>query len=592
MPYFLRFLRYNMIKLRKALEIYKLYWREWRMKLNIEQRKIGIKYNVMQLLSLDVKNKRYIELQQIYEALNLRSNNNLVNKLNEERNIGVFFTNMIYADVILVIADYIDNRPEILELVDLLYAKRCPHIKRTFNDWEKQYSSIGMIKNAKKSEITHTENCYLHFLFYKSEIFDEPDRILKGFDFEQDQYMLNYSFYVTDKNPFDNALIFCTDSQESNDSSSDNRDKKEYVFNSKLFEKYLKKRRNELAAYLEIEEEKISEFIHHEMKSQSKNGKASVRTGIVGQIELFTKDIIAEQNGGTSWYNAMTTTNNDKWYGQSILYVPNVDGLIKNYFKSYVTTRYIEEIQQNNRFTKLTLSRECIPANYEVVYQAILCMYEMDVLYKMFAIMQKQYYRDFSWEKITNQDIATRYENLISNLEHTIVDKENKINNLLQKNNMLSLQITADASKQTTPFVVENNRLIKIIENKDSEISDLKKRLEYQEQFIAELNKQENEEEKNTYDLEMLQSKKFLFVGHIGEALPQLKYKFPNSIFMESETDNLSGIEVDAVVMLIRWMSHSMFYKVKSTGALAQRKVIMCNTKNIDTILQKMYDEI
>lgn len=88
-----------------------------------------------------------------------------------------------------------------------------------------------------------------------------------------------------------------------------------------------------------------------------------------------------------------------------------------------------------------------------------------------------------------------------------------------------------------------------------------------------------------------LQNKRFLFVGHIGEALPELKHKFPNSIFMESETASLSGVEVDAIVMLIKWMSHSMFYKIKSS-ALAQAKTIMCNTKNIETILQKMYDEI
>lgn len=44
------------------------------MKLTDEQRKIGIKYNIMQLLSTDIRNKRYNELQKIYESLNLRNN--------------------------------------------------------------------------------------------------------------------------------------------------------------------------------------------------------------------------------------------------------------------------------------------------------------------------------------------------------------------------------------------------------------------------------------------------------------------------------------------------------------------------------------
>ena len=566
------------------------------MKLTDEQRKIGIKYNLMQLLSTDIRNKRYNELQKIYESLNLKSNDKLVAKLSEERTLGVLFTSIVYTDILFVIADYINDRPEIVDLSDLLYAKRCPKIKKMFTDWVKQYVSMGVIKSAKKFEMSYTENFYLHFLFYRSDVFVEPDKVLKGFDYEEDRYMLNYSFYMTDKNTFDNAFIFCADEEEAREYLSNggvNKADKEFVLQSKFFDRYLLKRRSELSDYLHIEENKLAEYIHSEMKSHSINGEMPSRSGIVGQIEIFTRDIIANQNGGTSWYNAMTTTGNEKWYGESVLYVPDVDGLIRNYFKSYVATRYIEQVMEKKQgFNKITLSKDCIPESYEMVYQTILCMYEMDVLYKMFALMQKQYYKDFSWEKITKQDIATRYEDIISDLEQTITDKENSIKSLIQKNSTLSLQITADNSKQTTPLVAENNKLLKVIEDKDSEIADLKRRLEYQEFFISELNKPEVEEVNNTYDLEMLQSKRYMFVGHISDALPDLKYKFPNSIFMESETANISNVEVDVVVMLIKWMSHSMFYKVKATGSLSQTKTIMCNTKNIDTVLQKIYDEI
>ncbi len=566
------------------------------MKLTDEQRKIGIKYNIMQLLSIDIRNNRYNELQKIYESLNLRNNDKLVNKLSEERTIGLFFTHSVYLDILFVIADYINERQEVADLVDLLYAKRCPKIKKIFTGWEMQYASTGNIKNAKNFKMSYTENFYLHFLFYRSDVFVEPDKIINGFDYENDRYMLNYSFYMTDKNSFDNAFIFCTDEKEVREylsNGSPSNGEKEFVLQSKFFERYYAKRRSELADYLNIEESKLSEYIHNEMKSYSKNGEMEIRSGIVGQIEIFTRDIIANQNGGTSWYGNMTTTDNDKQCDVSVLYVPDVDGLIRNYFKSYVATRYIELVMEKKQgFNKITLSKDCIPENYETVYQIILCMYEMDVLYKMFALMQKQYYKDFSWEKITNQDIATRYEDIISNLEQTITDKENRIKSLMQKNSTLSLQITADNSKQTAPLVAENNKLLKVIEDKDSKIADLKRRLEYQELFISELNKPEVEEIDNAYDLELLQSKRYLFVGHISDALPDLKYKFPNSIFMESETANISNIEVNAIVMLIKWMSHSMFYKVKATGALADTKIIMCNTKNIDTVLQKMYDEI
>ena len=116
--------------------------------------------------------------------------------------------------------------------------------------------------------------------------------------------------------------------------------------------------------------------------------------------------------------------------------------------------------------------------------------------------------------------------------------------------------------------------------------------MQYQEEFITELNKNEIELQKNTYSLETLQSKRYLFVGRIGDTLPELKHRFPNSLFMETESYNLSQIDVDAIVMLIKWMSHSMFYKLKSSRKLSNTKIIMCNTKNIDTILQKVYDNI
>ena len=184
------------------------------MKLTDEQRKIGIKYSIMQLLSTDIRNKRYNELQKIYESLNLRNNDKLVTKLSEERTLGALFTRSVYTDILFVIADYINDRQEIADLVDLLYAKRCPKIKKMFIDWETQYASMSAIKSVPRFKMTYTENYYLHFLFYRSDVFTEPDKVLKGFDYEEDRYMLNYSFYMTDKNTFDNAFIFCADDEE------------------------------------------------------------------------------------------------------------------------------------------------------------------------------------------------------------------------------------------------------------------------------------------------------------------------------------------------------------------------------------------
>ncbi len=115
------------------------------MELTHEQRLIGIKYNILSLLTEDIKNNRYNELQQLYDVLNFKNNEKLVAKLSEERTIAESFTRSIYRDILYVIADYINTRPEISDMVDVLYAKRCPKIKKVFIDWENQYKSTKTV---------------------------------------------------------------------------------------------------------------------------------------------------------------------------------------------------------------------------------------------------------------------------------------------------------------------------------------------------------------------------------------------------------------------------------------------------------------
>lgn len=558
------------------------------MKLDDSQRMIGIKSTVLTIFRLDIWDKRYNELQQVYEALNLKTNSKLVNKLtlNEHRDIASFFTDTVYMDIAFVIDDCISTRTDIIELVDSLYAKRFPSVKQYFGEMERQYALYKSATNLKAKKLLRIEYEYIKFLAYKSKIIDEPERVINGFDFEEDRSTLNYSFYLADKDLIDETVVF---------RSIEDNNEKEYVFQSTAYGKYLKKRREDLAEFLNIKESFLADYIHETMRSHSIDGVAEIRLGTEGMIETLTKNIIANHNGGMAWYNEMTSVYNSSEflkYIPEIAYVPNVDGLIENYFKSYVTTCYMEELRKKNPFTKITLSRECIPNNYREVYITILCMYEMDVLYKMFAIMQKQYYMDFSWEKITNQSLSVRYESLISNLEQTIADKKSKIESLDRKNKVLSLQLESDKSKELTPIIAENNKLLKIIDSKDFEIEELKKKLQIQEEFTAELNHIDVDKENNNYNIDILKTKRYLFVGRFEEALPELKHDFPNSLFMEGETYNLLNVKVDAIVMLVRWMSHSMFYKIKATGSLTDTKIIMCNTKNKDTIYQKMFNEI
>lgn len=552
------------------------------MVLTKEQKKLGRKFNILRILSNDIDNRRFVELQHLYETANLGDNKKLLQQLYAKRNVGVSFLDMVYWDIMYVLVEEMMNNSTLEDLFRDLYAKRFSYIKEAFTELESSYIKNGQANTKKFAKNKGIEVFYLCYLIYDSEAFEDPDKF--GIvNYENDMRYMDYSFYLVDKDLGNELFKF---------------NEEEPIFTSAMFTKYITKRKNELAEYLGISTNELGAYIHNEMKSQDRDGNGKddmggtpLRSGFVGMIEYITKSIINKKNGGSFWYELVT--NDQTKFNGLLKYIPDVETIIYDYYKSFIKARYIEVKANDGQFNKLTLSRECITPSVEYDYSMILCMYEMDVLYKMFSTMMEKYYEDFSWEKITKQGIEARYEKIIDELRVIIDQKTKQIERLAIDNTNLSLQITGDISKVTAPLTAENNKLYRELEKQNSEIEELKRQLKYQEEFINELNKkEENTGEEMQYDLELLQSKKYLFVGRFEEALPELKHLFPNSIFMSSESTNISGIKVDAVVMLIKWMSHGMYYKVKSSNNLSEVPYIMCNSKNKDIILQGIYNQI
>ena len=132
--------------------------------------------------------------------------------------------------------------------------------------------------------------------------------------------------------------------------------------------------------------------------------------------------------------------------------------------------------------------------------------------------------------------------------------------------------------------------MAKTIDLQKDEILALKKQMESKEEYIRLLQNKEEDEVKDAVDVTVLQAKRFLFVGYINEVLPELRRRFPNSIFMDNESVSISNIKVDAVVMIIKYMSHGMYYKVCSSKVSKEVPIIHCNTKNINTVYSKMLE--
>lgn len=118
----------------------------------------------------------------------------------------------------------------------------------------------------------------------------------------------------------------------------------------------------------------------------------------------------------------------------------------------------------------------------------------------------------------------------------------------------------------------------------------LNKKLAMQEEFIDMLNTpvEDARDSVDQKDISVLQAKRYLFVGFADEALPDLRKVFPNSVFMNTENIVISNINVDAVVYLIRYMSHGMLYKIRSEAKLADTPFVYCNGRSLNSVYSDM----
>lgn len=536
-----------------------------------EERRIGRINKIVLIMSYDIQNHRFDEMQQLCETIGI-NNRDIAARLKEERTVGYSFLDMVYYDILLVLADKIGSQ-EHEDVFLELYKKRYSNAYKVFERYLLQYEKYGSLLPELTKEIKKLNQIELKFFEYNVLRYD-----YQWFDrdaYDNEIAVENYKFHVNDS--LENSL------REITFHNTDDE-----ILKSKNFDRYIIKRRQELAEYLGVSIDKLDKAIHESLKTKTEEGLSQFSYGISGKIGTATKQIITGNNGGWVWHDQITRERGSI----AINYTPDVNRIIKDYYTSLVTSKFLEYMAKEEPFTKIVLSRECKSTTIEEDYACILCMYEIDVVYKMFSLMMEKYYQDFSWEKITQNDLISRYDAIVSNLKSMIRKKDIDIESLTRKVESLRLQNITEEDGLVKPFVAENNKLNKIIDEKDEEIIDLKRKIEIQNEFIEELLKPEEPETTEAADIEILKSKRYLFVGAIDEALPELKKVFSDSVFMTSETTNITQIEVDAVVMLTRWMSHSMFYKIKAAKKLDDVPTIMCNTKNFDRILWDMYKGI
>lgn len=546
------------------------------MELTKVQKIYGARLGMAMMLFADVTEHKYETLQTLCETLGL-SNKRVVNRLKESNKIVLYIpSEQIYYDWLYVIFDESEYNKDVLTEFYNLSKKRFSYITEYIEKLEKYYSKnqisqcIEVVRSMQKKKIR--TDALLFYLCY-SNIITDIDSI--GIDYNGLIYAGKGILFSSEKKQDEYLLNFNTGEQ---------------VMTSLQFKKYLKARREELAEYMstffeeEIEEQHLGAYLDDVLSSKASNHGVEVEYSLGGIIKTACRNILIEHGGGLDWYESITSRKGSS-FACNLNYIPNVDDIIEKYYIQLMRYNYIQE----DEFSKRYLIRECKSESPLIDLISIMFMYNVDVFTKMFMNLLEDYYINFSWEKVVNQSGLERYKSIITTLEAEIQSMCNKLERADNTIRIFNEQLRKEKNAEIIPLEKINNELEKRMEEKDAEIENLKQQIKSRDEFIELLeNAVEDRKELETIDLPTLQTKKYLFVGNAKEALPELHKKFVNSLFMENESFSLTNIKVDAIVMLIKYMSHGMYYKIRSANTLNDIPIVRCNTKNIDTIYNAM----
>lgn len=545
------------------------------MKLTKEQKMYGARLAMSMILFSDINEHKYDKLQMLCETFKL-SNEKAIKKMKQHNRIILSIpSEQIYYDWMYVIYDESEYNENILNEFCNLSKNMFPQIYESVKKIEDYFSKNEVSKctdTINKIGKQRVRIDYLYFYLFYSDIVTDIESI--GLDYKNFIYTVRDTLFASEKHQDEYFINFNTGEQ---------------VITSSQFKKYLKARRTELVEYMseifddEISECNLGEYLDEMLSSKISENGVLVEFSLEGIIKTACRNILIEHGGGLDWYESITCRDKVQ-YISNLGYIPDVDDIIEKYYIQVLRYNYY----QRGELSKVYLIRECKSESPLMDLISIIFMYNIDVFTKMFMNLLEDYYKNFSWEKIVNQEVSARYENIITTLESDIQSMKNSLERANAKIQVFNDQLRKEKDSEIIPFERAAAEFEKKMEEKDKEIEKLKQQIRSRDEFIELLENVDDGEIPETIDIQTLQAKRYLFVGNIKEAMPELHRKFSNSLFMENENFSLTSIKVDMIVMLVKYMSHGMYYKIKAANTLSNIPVVMCNTKNIDTVYAAM----
>jgi hypothetical protein len=364
------------------------------------------------------------------------------------------------------------------------------------------------------------------------------------------------------------------------------------IYESKAYRRFLDKRKQELADYLGIDQDvladKIWEMFRTSYVIEPLSSYITVSYSLGGMFCLLVDAVLAGHRGTGDWYQSVIKSEKISGvveipnYG----YKPDINTLIDKYYHQMVKLHSTRN--DGVELNRVELVRHVKSESPREDFIMITAMVSMDILCKMFDLMQDHLFTTFSWEKYTGQNLQTRYENMLATSNAEREQQHRVLEERIEKTQTERNRLQEELNGIELSWQRRYEALEKESKEKDEEIRALKDRLAFQEAWIEDLQKEPEMEEKIPKEI-WIPDGKYLFVGMDGRLVQDLKKAYPDSSFMESESADLSGLQVDAIVCLTRYMKHKMFYKIQ---AKANTTIIYANGKTVEAVQVAMAEQL
>lgn len=510
-------------------------------------------------------------MAKLYGAAKLSNNKELVRRLDKRRNLKGMIANTIYCDIAYLLAEKIvdDETQTLSKLYIMLFEEKYPNIKK-------------MVETSKKDDDlldkgdTLLKRQHLRFAFYTI--------MNLHYDLDELDSLLSVAIRT---NYTEDLFIDDTESLKRMMEFSDGKN----LIETGAFDKYKKRRIEEICEFLGIPTNEFRDYFSAEMLAcNSPNGVCVDNT--YGSLEyVLSSSIIASHCGAGSWLRTLYARNLfsslDKHF-PVLLYETDMDEVIDSYFIALFYKCVKDDKLENNR---VALIRDYKSSSPEIDWIGLCHAYQMDRLVKLTMIILKEYYKNFSWEHITDQKLETKYLKIIDEMKQIGEQQAEKIKKLQNDLETIQMRERSISDKTYISYEQKIKELEKTIREKDAEIKRLKDQSADKDEYIDLLeNTDESIDVKSEeIDYEKLAKRKILFVGGKSDIVNKVLsyFSFHKHIGKEySGTIDVSAVK--DVVIFYDFINHGLYYKVINVAREHKLNVIYCHGTNIDNIISNI----